>query len=182
MNFANRITLLRILMIPFFVIALVYYDREHVFFKWIAFSFFIAACITDAIDGLSARILKQKTTLGSFLDPFADKLLLLTAFLCVSLSPNYPLKLSPWVLIIIVSREFLIISGLLILFFSRNEIVIRPNLLGKFTTVTQMVTAGALLCEFRWAIYAAYLAAFMTMFSGFAYIFREARRLNHVSN
>ena len=179
MNFANRITLLRIVLIPFFVITLVYSDAEHPFFKWVAFSFFIAACITDAIDGLMARLLKEKTTLGSFLDPFADKLLLLTAFLCVSLSPNYSIKLSPWVLIIIVSREFLLISGLVILFFSRHEITIKPNLLGKFTTVIQMLTAGALLGEFRWSIYAAYLAVFLTVVSGFNYIVREARKLNH---
>jgi len=179
MNLANWITLLRILLIPFFITAIVYYDPARPYFKWIAFSFFFAACITDAIDGLIARIRKEKTTLGSFLDPFADKLLLLTAFLCVSLSPSYVHALPLWVLIVIVSREFLLFSGLLILFFSQNKIIIEPNLLGKFTTVIQMLTAGALLGEFIWAPYPAYLAAFLTILSGSTYIIREARRLNH---
>ncbi|HNV86695.1 MAG TPA: CDP-diacylglycerol--glycerol-3-phosphate 3-phosphatidyltransferase [Candidatus Omnitrophota bacterium] len=181
MNLANWITLLRILLIPFFITAIVYYDPSQTYFKWIAFSFFVAACITDAIDGLIARVRKEKTTLGSFLDPFADKLLILAAFLCVNLSPNYTRTLPLWVLIIIVSREFLLVSGLLILFFSQNKIIIEPNLLGKFTTVVQMITAGALLGEFSWAPYPAYLAAFLTILSGMTYIIREARRLNHGS-
>ena len=183
MNLANQITIARILLIPFFVIAIVYYNpgaAPH--FKWIAALLFILASISDAVDGYVARVRKEQTSLGTFLDPFADKLLLISAFIALNFSDGFTCKVSRWILIVIVSREIMILSGLLIFFFSQREVKIKPNLLGKLTTVAQMVTVGAMIFEFSWFSRIALVAALLTISSGLSYILREASRANHVAD
>ena len=179
MNLANLITVIRILLVPFLIIAVVYFNPAAVYFKWIAAGIFFLASVSDAIDGFIARIRNQRTALGGFLDPFADKILTTSAFLSVQASAGFHYKLPLWVLIIIVSREVLIVSGLLILFFTHQEIKIQPSFLGKLTTVAQMVTVGALLLEYSWSNWAAYLAALLTIGSGLGYVWRESKRINH---
>ncbi len=181
MNLATQITIARILLIPFFVIAVVYYRPEALYFKWIAVALFFVASVSDAIDGYVARVRKEQTALGSFLDPFADKSLLISAFISINFSGGFLYKISRWILIVILSREVIIISGLVILFFTHREVKINPTFLGKMTTVAQMATVGALLIEYWWVNWVAYLAAFLTILSGLGYVFREARRVNHVT-
>lgn len=181
MNLATLITVGRILLVPFFVITLVYYSPDAPYLKWIALALFFVASASDAIDGYVARVRKEQTSLGSFLDPFADKLLLISAFLSINFSQEFTYKISRWILIVILSREVIIISGLVILFFSLREVKISPNFLGKLTTVAQMATVGALLLEFWWANLVAYLAACLTIASGLGYVIREARRVNHAT-
>jgi CDP-diacylglycerol--glycerol-3-phosphate 3-phosphatidyltransferase len=181
MNLANRITVARILMVPFLVISVVYQDGVSPAWKWVPFAIFLVASVTDAVDGYLARVRSEQTALGSFLDPFADKLLLVSALLAGQFSSSFPHKVAPWVLIVIVSREILIVSGLVIFYFSRQEIKIEPSMIGKCTTVIQMITAGALLARFEWVEWAAYLAALLTVISGLGYLFREAKRMNHGS-
>lgn len=179
MNLANQITIARILLVPFFVTAVVYQKPEAAYFKWIAAAIFFLASVSDAVDGYLARVREEKTALGSFLDPFADKLLLISAFLSLSFSQGFAYKISSWILIVILSREVILISGLVILFFTNREVKIHPSFLGKLTTVAQMVTVGAMLLEFWWANAIAYLAAILTIASGLGYIYREARGMNH---
>ena len=90
MNLANRLTVFRILSVPFFIGALLYYRPETEYLRLIAILIFVVACVTDAADGYLARKRNEKTTLGSYLDPLADKLLLVSGFLCLSFMPHLP--------------------------------------------------------------------------------------------
>jgi cardiolipin synthase len=134
-NIPNALTLMRILSVPAFV-GFVLYGHHS-----IALAIFVAAGITDALDGMLARILNQQTTLGRYLDPLADKLLLVSAVVVLSFQGRIPL----WVSIIVVSREVIISVGSLVIHLLRERVLIAPTWIGKATTVLQLAYVLAVL-------------------------------------
>ena len=130
MNLPNKLTILRVIMIPFFVVFM-YLDFAAA--KWIALGIFIAAAITDTLDGQIARRCNLVTTFGKFMDPLADKLLVCSAMIALVDQGRIP----AWIVIIIIAREF-IISGFRLVA-SDNGIVIAANYWGKFKTTFQMI-------------------------------------------
>lgn len=180
MNIANKITILRILLIPFFVWTVLYYTPPHDYLRFAALAIFGVAVLSDALDGFLARVLKQKTTLGTILDPLADKLLLITAFICLTAANNLPapLRLPIWVPIIVVSRDIIIVIGAIIIFIIHGDIKISPSPLGKITTFFQMATIISVLLLYRHSNYIWNTAAAFTVLSGLDYVLRGARILN----
>lgn len=180
MNLPNKISIIRILLIPFFIWAIIYYRPESDYLRFVALGIFGLAVLSDAIDGYLARILKQRTTLGTFLDPIADKLLLITAFISLSMANNLPavLKLPPWVPIIVVSRDVIIILGAVVIFLMSGRVEISPSLLGKATTFFQMATIISVLLKYQHSNYIWNLAIAFTVLSGIGYIIRGTRLLN----
>ena len=132
MNLPNKLTLLRICMIPFFVAALLYEGGASQNMRILADVLFIAASLTDLLDGKIARKYNLVTNFGKFMDPLADKLLVCSALICLIELGQLP----AWVVIIIISREF-IISGFRLVA-ADNGIVIAASYWGKFKTVFQM--------------------------------------------
>lgn len=131
MNLPNKLTILRVIMIPFFVFFLLSGVGGSAS-KWIALVIFAAASITDTLDGYIARRDNLITDFGKFMDPLADKLLVCSAMICM-----IPLgKLQAWFVIVIIAREF-IISGFRLVA-ADNDIVIAASYWGKFKTVSQM--------------------------------------------
>lgn len=131
MNLPNKLTVLRIIMVPFFVFFMLT-DVGGAANKWIALVIFCVASLTDMLDGKIARARGLVTNFGKFMDPLADKLLVCSAMICL-----IPLgKLTAWFVIIIIAREF-IISGFRLVA-SDNGIVIAASYWGKFKTVSQM--------------------------------------------
>lgn len=131
MNLPNKLTILRVLMIPFFVLFMlvnVTGDAD----KYIAAAIFIIASLTDMLDGQIARKYNLVTNFGKFMDPLADKLLVCSAMICLVEMGRLP----AWIVIIIISREF-IISGFRLIA-SDNGVVIAASYWGKFKTVFQM--------------------------------------------
>jgi len=128
---ANKITVLRIIAIPLFIIALL--EGYVVWARWI----FILSIFSDALDGTIARIRGERTPLGSFLDPLADKLLLVAAFITFAYLGWIPI----WVFIAVLSRDMLIIMGWSIVYILTGNSKIEPRLLGKLTTALQMAVA-----------------------------------------
>lgn len=132
MNLPNKLTVLRMIMIvPFVVFMLT--DIAGDMSKWIALALFVIASLTDLLDGHIARKYNLVTNFGKFMDPLADKLLVCAAMICLVETGKIP----SWVVIIIISREF-IISGFRLIA-SDNGIVIAASYWGKFKTVFQMV-------------------------------------------
>jgi cardiolipin synthase len=180
MTLANKITILRILLIPVFIIFLVYGYRENsLLFHNIAFGIFILSIITDALDGMVARAFRQQTNLGSFLDPLADKLLLVTAFIVI----GYVGRISLGVVILVASREVIMVLGWTILHvFSSNTLTIKPSILGKLTTAFQMATILCCLIEVTYPIIIRYTIitgmVILTIVSTLHYIFVGSRMLN----
>ena len=139
MNLPNKLTILRIIMIPFFVVFLLY-DITTID-KWVALAIFIIASLTDLLDGKIARKYNLVTNFGKFMDPLADKLLVCSALIClVELG-----KISAWMVCIIIAREF-IISGFRLIA-SDNGVVIAASYWGKFKTTFQMVMICLLIAD-----------------------------------
>ncbi len=180
MNLANKISILRILLVPFFIWAIVYYSPEHDYLRFIALGIFGLAVLSDAMDGYLARVLKQRTALGTFLDPLADKLLLITAFISLSVVNSLPasLRLPPWVPIIVVSRDVIILLGAMVIFLVSGGIEISPSPLGKVTTFFQMATIISVLLQYPHSNYIWTSAVVLTILSAIDYVIRGARLLN----
>jgi cardiolipin synthase (CMP-forming) len=136
LNLPNFLTLVRILSIPFFLVFLSYHRYLE------ALIIFIIGGITDFLDGLAARLMKQQTPLGAYLDPIADKLLVITSFIVLGVIGGIPM----WLAIIVVSRDVLIITGYAIMVFLTDERPeVKPSLIGKFSTLLQLFTLGVAL-------------------------------------
>ena len=141
MNLPNKLTVLRVLMIPFFVIFMLM-NITGAADKWIALALFVIASFTDFLDGYIARKYNLVSNFGKFMDPLADKLLVSAAMICLTEMGRLP----AWVVIIIISREF-IISGFRLVA-SDNGVVIAASYWGKFKTVFQMIMIITLICNF----------------------------------
>ena len=134
MNLPNKLTVLRVCMIPFFVVMLLLNGGENQTYRYMAAAIFIIASLTDMLDGKIARKYNLVTNFGKFMDPLADKLLVCSALICL-----VDLKQLPaWMVIVIISREF-IISGFRLVA-SDNGIVIAASYWGKFKTTFQMIS------------------------------------------
>jgi cardiolipin synthase (CMP-forming) len=176
---ANQLTLLRMLLIPAFVLLIVYG-----YFGW-ALLVFIFAGATDAFDGLVARLSNQRTTLGAWLDPAADKLLLLAAFVTLTL-PNIGLvnRLPIWLTVIAISRDVGIVLTVAIVNLAIGPRTFRPSALGKFATAFYIMTCVVVMYfnylgaqswvvdTFVWA------AAAITIVPTLDYVWRVAQVLN----
>lgn len=178
MNLANKITIARIILIPFFIASIVYSRLD------IALLFFILAIISDGADGFIARALKQKTKLGTILDPLADKLLLISAYICLSISRSIPvdLRLPPYVPIIIISRDVLIVLGSIIVYVTKGDLNVRPSAVGKITTFFQMVTIVSILTQFKYSHIVWNIAVLLTVISGIGYLVMGSRLLGDNNN
>lgn len=132
MNTPNKLTIARVIMIPFFV-AFLMYDIAGSAGKWVALAIFIIASLTDTLDGYLARKYHLVTNFGKFMDPLADKLLVCSALICFTATG----QLAAWITIIIIAREF-IISGFRLIA-ADNGVVIAASYWGKFKTVSQMI-------------------------------------------
>ena len=179
---ANQLTLLRMLLIPALVILVVYRLNG-----W-ALIVFAVAGITDVLDGLLARWWGQPTTLGALLDPMADKLLLISMFVVLTMSSlNLPNQLPIWLTVLVISRDVIIVVTVAIANLSVGRLVFPPTTLGKVATVVYILTAAVTLW-FNWlgrpsvlvdvAVYAALGA---TLVSGLHYIIHATRVLSKVS-
>ena len=169
MNLPNKLTVLRVVMIPFFV-AFLLFDITGAADKWIALAIFCAASLTDMLDGKIARKYNLVTNFGKFMDPLADKLLVCTAMIClVSMD-----KLNVIVVLVIIAREF-IISGFRLIA-ADNGIVIAASYWGKFKTAFQMVTVIVLILNIPGEVFAVigtvliYISLVLTVISLIDYI------------
>ncbi len=181
MGFANKISLSRILAIPFFVTSLFYYTASRPYMKWVCVGIFFFSMLTDIIDGFIARLKKQKTELGKVLDPLADKLFLMNSFIWIyHLRNSLPVvnKLPLLVLIIVLSRDLIIMLGVLVFFLFKIEVKIEPNVWGKLTTFFQMMTVLFILLSLSWAEVVWITACVFTVVSGILYFKRGVAVLN----
>jgi CDP-diacylglycerol--glycerol-3-phosphate 3-phosphatidyltransferase len=172
MNLPNKLTLLRVVMIPFFVFFLLI-NPESTALRIIADLIFIAASLTDMADGKIARKYNLVTNFGKFMDPLADKLLVCSAMICLVSTK----QLYAWYVIIIIAREF-IISGFRLIA-AENGLVIAANIFGKIKTTTQMIMIVILVANlpFGWLSVLGeifkWVALIMTILSLVIYIYQN---------
>jgi len=181
MNFANKISTFRILSVPFFIASLVYYSAPKDYLRFVALGIFILAVISDTVDGYIARISKQQSKAGLILDPLGDKLLLMSAFICLT-NDKFTLKFPLWVTLIVISRDVLILLGAAVTYMVRQNIAISPTRWGKLTTTFQMLSVITVLIQWGFAYIFWWIAVFFTITSGIDYIKRGFKILYAVDN
>lgn len=172
----NLITLFRILIVPFFFSTLLYYETSRPELRWWSFGLFLVASVTDALDGLLARLRNQTTEMGRFLDPLADKLLIISGFVGVCFAKGFPMVPPLWVVVTIVFRDFVIIGGMVVFFVSNSKVEVAPNFLGKTTTAFQMATMLSILLLLPISPILWNATACLTILSGAVYVARAMRR------
>lgn len=175
MNWANRITIFRIILIPAFVTTVLYHRLD------VALVIFVMATLTDALDGYIARTFKQKTQLGAIMDPIADKLLIVSAFISLSMVAGLPgyLKMPIYVPAIVISRDALILTGALIIYLHNGRIDVKPTIIGKITTFFQMLTIISVLMQFVYSNWIWNLTVVCTVVSGLDYLRIGASQVNN---
>ena len=167
MSIPNLLTLIRILLIPWFAILLINGSLNQAL--WV----FAGAAVTDGLDGFTARWFSQKTRLGALLDPIADKLLLSTAFITLAIMKEIPV----WLSVIVISRDVVIVLGVGILFYSNIQFEMRPTLYSKLTTLFQLLLISLVLASgyiqlddwLRQSL--VFTTLFFTVFSGLHYLY-----------
>ena len=179
MNLPNKLTTLRVIMIPFFVFFLLWQNGENRTFRMIALALFIIASLTDLLDGKIARKYNLVTNFGKFMDPLADKLLVCSALICL-IELN---ALPAWMVIIIISREFIIRGFRLIA--SDNGVVIAASYWGKFKTTFQMVSVVLLILDIPALAFVTticvWIALLLTIVSLVDYIYKNHKILTEGS-
>ncbi len=173
---ANILTILRMVLIPVFVIASVY--RLHL----IALVVFVIAGITDFLDGYIARYTDQVTDVGKFLDPMADKVMLVSVYVILVLDGIGNTNMLPvWVTILVIFRDVFIAIASLVIFFTTEVKTLQPSIAGKLSTFIQITTASLyLFCNafhlnVPWLLYLAYAVAAMTIISGVHYLVKGVK-------
>lgn len=171
----NFITLIRLAMVPFFLLAIS--ERDYA----LALVIFVLAGITDAADGLVARFLHMESRFGAYLDPMADKLLLVTAYVSLTIPHGQEVVIPLWLTLVALSRDVLIVVVALLLYLAEEVRQFTPSVLGKLTTAMHVVTVAVVLLANTvalpgWAPAACFTVTFVLVIaSGMHYIYREAR-------
>jgi CDP-diacylglycerol--glycerol-3-phosphate 3-phosphatidyltransferase len=186
MTTANKITILRILMIPFFVVEILYYvqtgNELHRFLGLLAFA---VAAILDGVDGYVARHYNQWSELGTVLDPLADKLLLASAIVVLSFDHAPHLGRIPlWLTGTIIGRDILLGIGAIVVRLVVGRLTVKPHLTGKIATVFQMAVVLWILLRWDFTFHGPYLkilsvvAGVLTAFSGLLYVWDGMQQLS----
>jgi cardiolipin synthase len=190
MTTANKITVVRILMIPAFVTMAIYYGESVKraqpleWERFTAIGIFILAAVSDGLDGYVARRYHQRSSLGIVLDPIADKGLLLSGIITLSLtswseiepaSGQFPI----WFPVLVISRDAILLVGTLILYFLNGKVQVKPHWTGKVATVLQMVAIGWVMLQLRIVplLYVVLGAGAFTLISGIVYVADGVRQL-----
>lgn len=167
MTVPNLLTSIRIILTPIFFIYVI--DGQLLFALFV----FIIAGLTDAFDGLVARVWGQKSRMGAILDPLADKLLIITAFIILPIKTH---SIPVWLSVIVISRDILILLGVLILFLNSIKFEVRPSIISKITTCFQLITVILALLAEKMAfcidigMYLHILTGLVTIISGLHYM------------
>ncbi len=183
LTWANRITLARICLIPFFVMAILQVHGEpESGYRYVAVGLFLFMALTDAVDGIVARARGEKSRFGKILDPLADKFLLTTACVLLALDGWPAPRLPNWLPVLVISRDVIIVVGTAVIFIMTGAVKAGPTFLGKVTTTVQMLMVMVtllnnhcpeLVVRLFWA-----LTALLTCASGLQYVYRGTRQIN----
>jgi cardiolipin synthase (CMP-forming) len=190
MTTANKITIVRIAMIPLFVLMAIYYGESIQrgspleWQRYTAIVIFLVAAASDGLDGYVARRYKQRSALGAILDPIADKGLLLSGIITLSISnwsqvdPDYG-KFPAWFPVLVITRDVVILVGSAVLQLLIGKIKVKPNWTGKVATVCQMCAIAWVMLQLRFLplLFVVIVAGIFTFISGVIYVLDGVRQL-----
>ena len=181
MTTANKVTIFRILLIPFFVVEILYYVKTgNELHRFLGTSSFALAAVCDGVDGYIARRYNQRSELGAILDPLADKLLLVSGIVLLSFDHSPYLQTIPlWLTGTIIGRDILLLVGLIVIQMMVGKVAVKPRILGKIATVLQMMVLLWVLLKWqgKWLLFWTLSAALCTGASGLLYLWDGMRQL-----
>jgi CDP-diacylglycerol--glycerol-3-phosphate 3-phosphatidyltransferase len=182
MTTANKITILRILLVPFFVVEVLYYAQNgNELYRTLAVLCFAVAAVCDGVDGYVARRFNQRSELGAILDPLADKLLLVSGIVVLSFDHAPYLESVPlWLTGTILGRDVLILIGMVVIQLMVGKVKVRPRIIGKVATVLQMVVVLWIMLKWAesWLRALTLATAICTGISGLLYVWDGSRQLS----
>lgn len=179
MNIPNFLTIFRIILTPLLVIFLI--NKR---FEW-AFMVFVMAGLSDGLDGFLARVMNQKTKIGAILDPIADKALLASSYITLAVMEIIP----NWLAVTVISRDLIIVFGVVVFFLFHSGIEIKPTAISKLTTLFQLLTIftvlASLVLGFKlksliWSLFI--ITAILTVASGLHYLYKGISMFNLEQN
>ena len=178
MSIPNLITLGRILLVPVVVWAIIYGEL------WLAFVLFLAAGVSDAVDGYLAKRFDMASELGAYLDPLADKTLIVSIYVTLGIAGKIPL----WLVILVVSRDIMIVGAIMLSWLLGSPLKVKPLLVSKLNTVAQIVFACVVLASLGFNLRADNLVfaliplvAALTLLSVAAYVREFVRHMNNAA-
>ena len=180
LTFANKVTVGRILLVPFFIGTVLYLSDDRDYLRWVAIGLFVTAVISDVIDGYIARTRGQTTKAGAILDPLADKILLISSFICIYAKREYfdefcfPL----WFVVAIISRDVILLIGSMVIQLMTGKLEIAANRSGKLTALLQIVCVFGVLLQLKFTFIFWYVALAATIISGIIYIKEGVKVIN----
>jgi CDP-diacylglycerol--glycerol-3-phosphate 3-phosphatidyltransferase len=189
LTLANKITLGRMLFIPLFILLILYYNKSvalgaaEINLRWFATAVFLGIFLLDAVDGYIARSRNEISKLGTLLDPLADKAMLLSALIILGHpSLAFETNLPMWFVLLVISRDVMLIGGALIIQSIVGHVTVRPRISGKATTFFQMAVIIWVLIGLSGKIFfgLVYTAAALTFLSALQYVFDGIRQLEKV--
>lgn len=169
------------MLVPIFIAVMMYYVPEREYLRWYALGIYLIAEITDVIDGYIARHYRQKTKAGSILDPLADKLLFISALLClykVGLDHDWAVRMPLWLVVAFVSRDVMLVLGSFLVGLKAGLVEIKPNVWGKITAFCQAICIVAIFLQFHLALVVWWVALVVTVISGVMYMKEGIKVLN----
>lgn len=182
MTTANKVTILRILLVPFFVVEVLYYVKTgNELCRLLAIISFGLASVFDGVDGYIARHYNQRSELGAILDPLADKLLLVSGIVMLSFDHSPRLQSIPLYLTgTIIGRDIVLLAGMIVIQMTVGKVTVKPRMLGKIATVLQMAIVLWILLKWnqRWVPSGTLAAAVCTGISGLLYVWDGSRQLS----
>ncbi len=172
LTLANKITVCRILLVPFFIAALLCYSPANDHLRFVALGIFMFAVISDIIDGYIARTRNQKTKAGAILDPLADKILLISAFVCIyKMGVLLPVFQFPiWLVVVVISRDVILLLGAVVIYFVKGDFPIEPTVWGKANTFFQASSVVGILLQWTFTFVFWYITLALTVISAIDYI------------
>lgn len=180
LTFANKVTVGRILIVPLFIATVLYYSPDREFLRYLALMVFLLAVISDVIDGYIARTRKEKTKAGALLDPLADKVLLISAFMCLTIQGEAfgEIRFPLWLVVAVISRDVILLLGAMIIHLVAGNLAITPSAWGKATTFFQVFCIIGILLQWPVSMGVWYGTVGLTVISGLGYIRNGIKVLN----
>ncbi len=179
MTLANRITLVRLFLVPVFVALIGLYTREHPVIRYAALAVYAVAAISDGLDGFIARAYNQKTKLGALLDPLADKLLINIGFVFMAVNDQFATRVPYWFPVVLLARDAMIVMGAYAINEFYGPVRIKPRITGKITTCFQMTLVIAILLELGFAYKLLIATVVMSAVSYIDYMYAGIRQVGN---
>ncbi len=172
MSLANKISIVRVLLAPCVVASLLYYQPHRDWLRLVTLSVFLLGILSDAVDGFIARSQNQQSELGTWLDPIADKLLIISTLISLSTIRALPdwMRIPAWFNLIVISRDVVLIVGTMVILGMKGRVSVRSSLLGKWTIAAQMGVIPLVLLHAPMKVPILMGVALLTIVSGLGYI------------